>query len=101
MLHALECGNLHQAAHGGFVEDFAVGREDRAEFEGEHVLELAADFPIHSNLLLGPAAMQTRRLKDNRNTAVCDDALHLATVERRDPALAPFDVGAGHKRYAG
>jgi len=44
--------------------------------------------------------VQPARLKQNRNSAVRDNRVHLFSIQRNGFAFLPFDIRARHKRHA-
>ena len=99
VLHAFDFGDVEEAADHVVVEDFAVGGEHLAEFEGEDCGVAFAGGGINGGFFGVGFSVEAAGLEEDGCAAVFCDGFHLAAVEGGDVvARVVLDVGAGDER---
>src|SRR6267142_2027689 len=97
MLDSFDLRNVHQPPESFFLKDFAVRREHLSQLEGQHVRVSPRHCSISRRLLGGRFPVQPACLKQNWNSTMCNDGVHLFPVELDQVTCLPFDVSAAHK----
>ena len=102
VLHAFDFGDVEEAVDHVVVEDFAVGGEHLAEFEGENCGVTFAGGGVDGGFFGVGFSVETARLEEDGRAAEFGDRFHLAAVEGGDVvAWVVFDVGAGDEGNVG
>src|SRR2546422_7550067 len=97
MLDSLDLRNVHQPPKGFLVKDFAVRREHLSQLEGQRMRVSPAHCCINRRLLGGRFPVQPACLKQNWNSTMCNDGVHLSPVELDEVTCLSFDVSAAYK----
>src|SRR5215469_1867644 len=99
MLDSLDFWNVHQTSEGLFVKNLTVRRKHLSQLESQYLRESRAGFPINRRLLLCGLSVEPAGLKQNRNAAKRDDALHFLSVEGDNLSGVPLDIRTRYKRH--
>src|SRR5712691_8762416 len=99
MLDPFNLWNVQQVPEGFFIEDLAIRREHWSQFKGQHVRISAACRLVDRRFLSCRFPEKLARLKQNRNSAMGNDDVHLLSVEFDDVAPLAFNICATHKWY--
>src|SRR5437762_9214351 len=101
MFHSLDFRNVHQPPKSFFIKDFSVRGKHWSQLEGQHVRVSPARCPISRRFLGGGFPVQPAGLKQNWNSALSHNGIHLLAVEFDDVSWLPFDIGAAYKLRVG
>src|SRR5260370_7413082 len=98
MLESVDFRNSHEVAESFLIKGLPVRREHLSQLKRQHVRVSEAHRLINRGLFPSRLSMQASRLKQNWNSTMCNNHVHLLPVEFDDVARLPFDIGPAHKR---